>query len=128
MQIKVAKIIFSVMISICFLAGPSYAKTLKLGVNLPLTGPFANFGVGMYNSFKLAIDQGNASGKLKDLKLEVVPGDNTGDVAQGVSIANKEGSDPNVIGSFCCWVSGIGIATHGIYNRFELPGNPRWIQ
>jgi branched-chain amino acid transport system substrate-binding protein len=103
------------------LAGPAAAETYKLLVNLPLSGPWANFGEGMYNSFKLAIDQGNASGVLGKDKLEIVRGDNTGDTAQGVSLATKAGADPTVIGAFCCWVSGIGLATHSVYNRYNLP-------
>lgn len=100
--------------------GPAWAKTYKLHVNLPLSGSWSNFGEGMYNSFKLAIDQGNASGLLGDDKLEVIRGDNAGDTAQGVGLATKAGADKDVIGAFCCWVSGIGIATHATYNRYGL--------
>jgi branched-chain amino acid transport system substrate-binding protein len=77
--------------------------------------------MGMYDSFKLAIDQGNASGKLGDTKIEVVPGDNAGDTSQAVSLATKAGADPTYIGGFCCWVSEIALATHSIYNRYNLP-------
>lgn len=97
------------------------ADTYKLFVNLPLSGPWSNFGEGMFNSFKLAVDQGNASGALGKDKLEVVRGDNAGDTAQGVSLATKAGADPKVIGAFCCWASGIGLATHSVYNRYGLP-------
>lgn len=101
--------------------GPASAETYKLFVNLPLSGSWSNFGEGMYNSFKLAIDQGNASGVLGKDKLEVVRGDNGGDTAQGATLAVKAGTDKNVIGAFCCWTSGIGLATHAIYNRYGLP-------
>lgn len=97
------------------------ATTCKLGTNLVMTGPWASFGVGMFNSFKLAIDQANASGTLKDVKLEVIRDDNAGDLAQGASLATKHGQDQGVVGEFCCWVSGIGIATHAIYDRYGLP-------
>ena len=102
-------------------SGPIWAETYKLAVNLPLSGSWSNFGDGMYNSFKLAIDQGNASGVLGRDKLEVIRGDSAGDTAQGVMLAVKAGSDKSVIGAFCCWVSGIGLATHAIYNRDGLP-------
>ncbi len=114
-------IVFCVIFFLSMFVCSASAKSLKLGVNLPLTGPFSNFGMGMYNSFKLAVDQGNASGKLGNLKLQVLPGDNAGDTAQGVSLATKHGTDNDVVGDFCCWVSGIGIATHSIYNRYHLP-------
>ncbi len=93
----------------------------SLAVNLPLTGPWANYGQGMYNSFKLAIDQANASGKLGKIKLEVIAGDNAGNTAQAVNLTTQAGSDPSVLGAFCCWASEIGIATHGIYQRYGLP-------
>ena len=97
------------------------AETYKLFVNLPLSGSWSNFGEGMYNAFKLAVDQGNASGVMGDVKLELVRGDNAGDSAQGASLATKAGTDPEVIGVFCCWTSGIGLATHAIYNRYGVP-------
>lgn len=102
-------------------SAPASAETYKLFVNLPLSGPWSNFGEGMYNAFKLAVDQGNASGQLGDDKLEVVRGDNAGDTAQGASLAVKAGTDKSVVGVFCCWTSGIGLATHSIYNRYAVP-------
>lgn len=97
------------------------ADTYKLFVNLPLSGPWSNFGDGMYNAFKLAVDQGNTSGVLGEHKLEVVRGDNAGDTAQGASLGVKAGTDQKVVGVFCCWTSGIGLATHSIYNRYGVP-------
>lgn len=118
---RAISLVFGATLALAGLAGPAGADNYKLSVNLPLTGPWADFGVGMHNSFKLAIDQGNASGVLGKIKLEVVQGDNAGDTAQGVSLATKAGADPSVIGVFCCWASGIGLATHSVYNRYGVP-------
>lgn len=109
------------VIAVASIASPAMADSYKLFVNLPLSGPWSNFGDGMFNAFKLAVDQGNASGVLGEHKLEVVRGDNAGDTAQGASLAVKAGTDPNVVGVFCCWTSGIGLATHSIYNRYGVP-------
>lgn len=102
-------------------AAPAASETYKLAVNLPLSGSWASFGDGMHNAFKLAIDEGNASGVLGSDKIEIVRGDHAGDTAQGVSLATKAGIDPSVVGAFCCWASGIGLATHAIYNRYGVP-------
>ena len=99
----------------------TYAADYSLAVNLPLTGSWANYGQGMYDSFKLAIDQANASGKLGAIKLSVQPGDNSGSTTQAVSLATKAGADTSVIGAFCCWASENAIATHSIYQRYDLP-------
>ena len=86
-----------------------------------LTGAWANYGVGMQNSFRLAIDQANASGALGDIKIRVIAGDDAGSATQTVSLATKAGADPTVMGAFCCWASEFGIATHNIYQRYNLP-------
>lgn len=105
---------------ISFLGGASAAE-YGLATNLPLTGSWANYGVGMENSFQLAIGKANASGALGADKLKVIPGDNAGTATQGVNLATKAGDDPTVMGAFCCWASEVGIATHSIYQRYNLP-------
>ena len=114
--------IFTTILTLGLLVSPQVkAENYKLFVNLPLSGPWSSFGEGMFNSFKLAIDQGNESGELGNIKLEVVRGDNAGDSAQAASLATKAGADSKVIGAFCCWSSGLALATHSIYNRYGVP-------
>ena len=82
--------VFSTVLALSLLLGAqAKAETYKLFVNLPLSGPWSSFGEGMFNSFKLAIDQGNASGVMGKVKLKVVRGDNAGDSAQAASLATK---------------------------------------
>ena len=121
MILKIASRMVAVGILALFASHPSTAAEYTLATNLPLTGSWANYGVGMYNSFKLAIDQANASGQLGDIKLHVTAGDNAGNGGQAASLATKAGADPTVVGAFCCWASEFGIATHGIYQRYSLP-------
>jgi branched-chain amino acid transport system substrate-binding protein len=97
------------------------AAEYKLATNLPLTGSWANYGLGMNNSFRLAVEQGNASGVLGNDKIVVIDGDDAGSASQTVSLATKAGADPSVMGAFCCWASEFGIATHNIYQRYNLP-------
>ena len=114
-------VLAAVLAAVLLVAGQARAETYKLYANLPLSGPWSSFGEGMFNSFKLAIDQANASGEMGSIKLEVVRGDNAGDSAQAASLATKAGADSRVIGAFCCWSSGLALATHSIYNRYGLP-------
>ena len=113
---------FAAVLSLGLLvSGQSNEGDYSLAVNLPLTGSWAIYGQGMLNSFKLAIDQANASGKLGAVKLGVQPGDNSGSTTQAVSLATKAGAESSVIGAFCCWASENAIATHSIYQRYGLP-------
>lgn len=97
------------------------SKACKLATNIVMTGQWASMGIGIYNSFKLAIDQATARGDFKDMKVEIVYGDNAADTAQAVGLATRHGQDPEIVGALCCWISGIGIATHPTYNRYGLP-------
>src|SRR5262249_41258785 len=108
-------------LTFCFSVGGASTAEYALATNLPLTGALAKYGVGMQNSFQLAIDQANASGALSDIKIRVIAGDNAGAATQTVSLATKAGADPTVMGAFCCWASEFGIATHSIYQRYNLP-------
>ena len=112
--------IAAALFTLC-LSAAAPADEYGLATNLPLTGSWANYGVGMQNSFRLAIDQANASGALGANKLRLIPGDNAGTATQAVSLATKAGADPTVMGAFCCWASEFGIATHSIYQRYNLP-------
>jgi branched-chain amino acid transport system substrate-binding protein len=120
MKSSIKSILLAVALAAAPIA-PAASETYRLFANLPLSGGWASFGDGMHNSFKLAIDQANASGVLGADKLEVIRGDHAGDTAQAVSLATKAGTDPSVIGVFCCWASGIGLATHAVHNRYGVP-------
>lgn len=121
MKTSKAHAIAAAVFALCFSAQATLAAEYALATNLPLTGAWANYGVGMHNSFQLAIDKANASGTLGDIKICVIAGDDAGSATQTVNLATKAGADPTVMGAFCCWASEFGIATHSIYQRYNLP-------
>src|SRR5215468_9152834 len=114
------RFLFVALILLCAYAD-GRAADYGLATNLPLSGAWVNYGAGMNNSFKLAVDQANASGKLGDIRLQVIDGDDAGSTAQAVSLATKAGAAPSIVGAFCCWASENGIATHSVYQRYGLP-------
>jgi branched-chain amino acid transport system substrate-binding protein len=114
------RILFAALV-VFHACGDGKTAEYALSTNLPLSGAWVNYGAGMNNSFKLAVDQAMTSGKLADIKLRVMEGDDAGSTAQAVALATKAGADPSVIGAFCCWASENGIATHSVYQRYGLP-------
>ena len=58
------------------LAGQAAAQTIKIGVNEPLTGPFAASGTYVVNGAKIAADEINAKGGVLGKKIELVIEDN----------------------------------------------------
>ncbi len=87
--------------SLCFAQSAKSAdvsKGIKIGACGAFSGGSAASGMEMYNSFKLAVDQRNAAGGIKGVKVELVWGDDAGDAAQGATVAEKLASDPLVYG------------------------------
>ena len=58
------------------LVGHAGAQTIKIGVNEPLTGPFAASGTYVVNGAKIAADEINAKGGLLGMKIELIIEDN----------------------------------------------------
>src|SRR5208282_1816867 len=85
-------IVAAAAFALCFSAEVTPAAEYQLATNLPLTGAWANYGVGMQNSFQLAIDQANASGTLGAIKISVIAGDDAGSATQTVNLATKAGA------------------------------------
>jgi branched-chain amino acid transport system substrate-binding protein len=52
--------------------GASDTGPIKVGVPLPMTGPYASDGEGYFRGIKMAVDEINASGGLTDRQLEIV--------------------------------------------------------
>ncbi len=71
--------------ALCMVAGSMFAcgkkdDTLVIGLSGPLTGPAATYGIAVENSAKLAIEEINAAGGLKNgLKLELISTDDAHD-------------------------------------------------
>jgi branched-chain amino acid transport system substrate-binding protein len=74
------------------------AKTAKIGVVAPLTGPLSELGLGIKNSVDLAIRQANEKKTVPGYNLVLAAEDDTADPATGANAANKLASDPQVAG------------------------------
>lgn len=100
---------------------PAAPQTVKIAYIGPLTGSNAAAGIGMKNSFDLAIKEANASGQLKNLKIEPVFLDDASDPATGVAAVNKAGSDPDVVGIIGLWASPVALASIQTIHQHGLP-------
>ncbi len=79
-----------VVVSVLFLATSSFAAgVIKIGVQAPITGSFANEGQGIDNAVKMIVEQQNAKGGLLGKKIEVVTCDDEGTAVGGAICARK---------------------------------------
>ncbi len=93
---------------------------VKIAFIGPLTGPNAAQGVGARNSFLLAIDQVNKSGKLP-YTLEVMVLDDESKPGTAASVAQMAVSDPDVVAASGHWNSPCAEATIPIFKSEGIP-------
>ncbi|MFK5925703.1 MAG: branched-chain amino acid ABC transporter substrate-binding protein [Desulfuromusa sp.] len=82
----------NILLTLCtitLMAGLSWADTLKVGVQAPITGSYANEGQGIENSVRLLAAQINASGGVMGKQIEVIPCDDQG-TAMAAAICAKD--------------------------------------
>lgn len=82
----------NILLTLCtvaLMAGLSWADTLKVGVQAPITGSYANEGQGIEDSVRLLAAQINASGGVMGKQIEVIPCDDQG-TAMAAAICAKD--------------------------------------
>ena len=75
--------------AVALMAGLSWADTLKVGVQAPITGSYANEGQGIEDSVRLLAAQINATGGVMGKQIEVIPCDDQG-TAMAAAICAKD--------------------------------------
>jgi branched-chain amino acid transport system substrate-binding protein len=113
MKKKVAKLFMASSLVAGILAGCSGAKegsgdsnTIKVGVNLELSGGVASYGESLEKGINLAVDELNKKGGMDGKKIELVKVDNKSDAAEATNGAIKLTSQNKVAAI-------IGAATSG---------------
>ena len=82
----------NIMLTLCavtMMAGLSWADTLKVGVQAPITGSYANEGQGIEDSVRLLAAEINAKGGVMGKQIEVIPCDDQG-TAMAAAICAKD--------------------------------------
>ena len=111
-----------ILVSILFFSfGTSWADTVKIGFNVPLTGFAAADGESALNGAKLAVKQANSAGGINGKQIELVVYDDQASPKEAVPIANrlieKDGVKVAVSGSY----SGSTRAAAGIFQDAGIP-------
>ncbi len=111
-----------ILVSVLFFSfGTSWADTVKIGFNVPLTGFAAADGESALNGAKLAVKQANSAGGINGKQIELVVYDDQASPKEAVPIANrlieKDGVKVAVSGSY----SGSTRAAAGIFQNAGIP-------
>src|SRR3978361_2504508 len=103
------------------LVGHAGAQNIKIGVNEPLTGPFAASGTYVVNGAKIAADEINAKGGVLGRKIELVIEDNKSNPTEAAAVAEKlitSDKTPVMMGA---WGSSLTLAVMPKLADYEVP-------
>lgn len=103
-----------------FGAAAASADTIKIGVPVPLSGPYASAGVDVLNAAKLAAAKINAAGGVLGKQIEILGEDDACDAQQGVQAAQKlvDAGVAAVAGGYC---SGAALPELTALHRAGIP-------
>jgi branched-chain amino acid transport system substrate-binding protein len=73
----------------CAPAGTSGGDTIKIGLQAPLTGDYAEEGKGFQNAVQLLVDQANAAGGINGQKVQLIVEDDKGDPKEAALVADR---------------------------------------
>jgi branched-chain amino acid transport system substrate-binding protein len=102
-------------------AGLAAAQTIKIGVNQPLTGPFAASGTYIVDGAKIAVEEINAAGGIVGNQVELVIEDNKSNPTEAAAVAEKlitRDQVPVILGA---WGSSLTLAAMPKLMQYEVP-------
>jgi branched-chain amino acid transport system substrate-binding protein len=97
------------------------AQTIKIGVNEPLTGPFAASGSYVVNGAKIAADEINAKGGVLGQKIELVIEDNKSNPTEAAAVAEKLITGDKVPVMMGAWGSSLTLAVMPKLMEYKVP-------
>lgn len=100
--------------------GSEDSDTIKIGVNLELTGPVSIYGIPERKAMELALEEINAAGGVLGKQLEFVFYDNEYDTAKAVENAIKFATEDNVVAMLGPATSGPSLAVGAIAKEYEM--------
>jgi branched-chain amino acid transport system substrate-binding protein len=113
--------LFSVSLILTFATTVTAAETIKIGINVPLTGFAASDGTSALNGAKLATEQINSAGGINGKQIELVVYDDQASPKQSVPIAIKLIEKDKISIGVSCSYSGATRAAAGIYQSSQVP-------
>lgn len=95
--------------------------TIKIGLNLELSGNVASYGSGIATGAELAIKEINDAGGIDGKKIETVKVDNKSDAAEATSAALKLATQDKVIAQIGSATSGNTVAAVQVADQNKMP-------
>ncbi len=114
-------VVLVLIISVFSYAQSSSSKTIRIGVNLELSGAVAQFGQRNLEGLRMAIDEINSKGGVLGKKLELVVYDNKSDKTEALNVATKLATKENVLAMLGPVTSGATKSASVAAQRYKVP-------
>ena len=101
--------------------GSEEGDTIKIGVNLELSGPVASYGTSEAAGIDLAVEEINAAGGIDGKEIKIVKVDNKSDNAEATGAATRLTDQEKVIAIIGAATSGATVAQAQIANDKKVP-------
>ncbi|WP_425993233.1 ABC transporter substrate-binding protein [Afipia sp. DC4300-2b1] len=118
---KHTKLLATIALLSAGVAGQAAAQTIKIGVNEPLTGPFAASGTYVVNGAKIAADEINSKGGILGKKIELVVEDNKSNPTEAAAVAEKLITADKVPVIMGAWGSSLTLAVMPKLMEYKVP-------
>lgn len=122
---KFKVVLFTAFIVVCLMltgcSSSSDSDTIKIGVNMELTGDASSYGEMELNGIKLAVKQINDAGGIDGKQIELVVYDNKTDNATAVELQTRLATEDNVVVIIGPATSGLAKAVTPISNQYGVP-------
>ena len=116
-----AFVVAAAVLSLVVAASAGFAQTIKVGVLLPLTGSQAKFGEIEKRSYEMAVEEINAKGGVRGMKIELRFEDDTGKPDVGRSAVEKLISRDKVPVLTGGYSSSVTLAATPVAQQFKVP-------
>ncbi|WP_425265669.1 ABC transporter substrate-binding protein [Terrihabitans rhizophilus] len=117
-----SKIVCTTALALLMLGGTAFAQdVIKIGVNQPLTGPFAASGAYVVNGARIAADEINAKGGVLGKQIQLIVEDNKSNPTEAAAVAEKlitSDKTPVLLGA---WGSSLTLAVMPKLEEYEVP-------
>ena len=113
-------------------------QRIHVALSAPLTGEWAEYGIGFRQAVELAVEELNASGGVLGRDVRVSVGDTKGDVEEARALAERWSSDPSVVAQIGPFSSETAFAMQPVFDaggllqvsptasHREFAGGSRW--
>lgn len=120
-RVEVFIAIFTLLVGSCLLSYSKSSSTIKLGVNLELSGAVAQYGQRALEGIKMATDEINRKGGVLGKKIELIIFDNKSDKTEALNIATRLATKENVLAILGCTTSGATKSAAVAAMKYKIP-------